>query len=249
MKNVLITGANRGIGLALVKQFLASKVDYVFAAYRQMDRSKELFDLAKQHSATVIPIQLDAIDDSSIQKAVDKVEERLNGKDFNCLINNAGTTTKLRFANINEKDMMETYRQNVIGPWKVTKAFLPLLEKSAFQLTQRDIKQSSVINISSIMSSLELASKLPIPYYDYQCSKVALNMLTICMGKDLEKKKIFFSFLHPGWVKTDMGTDKAPLTPAAAAVNILECLQAMTNEHYCKLIDTRDGKKVTVLPF
>lgn len=74
-------------------------------------------------------------------------------------------------------------------------------------------------------------------------------MLTICMGKDLEKKKIFFSILHPGWVKTDMGTNQAPLTPAVAAQNIHECLQAMTNEHYCKLIDTRDGKKVTVLPF
>ncbi|UJR25066.1 hypothetical protein I4U23_006426 [Adineta vaga] len=249
MKNVLITGANRGIGFGLVKQFLASNANHVFATYRQMDRSKELFDLAKEHSATVTPIQLDITDDSSIQRAVEKVEQRLNGKDFNCLINNAGSTTKLRFKDINEKDMMETYRQNVIGPWKVTKGFLPLLKKSALQLKQRDIKQSSVINISSIMSSLELAPNLLYNYYDYQCSKVALNMLTISMGNDLRKEKIFFSLLHPGWVKTEMGTNKAPLSPDAAAKNILDCLQALTNDHYCKLIDTRDGNKVTVLPF
>jgi NAD(P)-dependent dehydrogenase (short-subunit alcohol dehydrogenase family) len=249
MKSVFITGANRGIGYGLVKQFLASKADHIFATYRQMDRSKELFDLVKQHTSIIVPIQLDIIDDTSIQKAVEKVEQSLNGKNLNCLINNAGMTAKLRFSNINEKDMMETYRQNVIGPWKVTKAFLPLLEKSASQLKQRDIKQSSVVNISSIMSSLELSKNLPYYYYDYQCSKVALNMLTICMGKDLEKKKIFFSLLHPGWVKTEMGTDKAPLTPDAAAKNIIECLQAITNEHYCKLIDTRDGKKLTVIPY
>ncbi len=63
----------------------------------------------------------DIVDDTSIQKAVEKVEQRLNGKDLNCLINNAGVATKLRFIDINEKDMIETYRQNVIGPWKVTK--------------------------------------------------------------------------------------------------------------------------------
>lgn len=131
---------------------------------------------------------LDITDDVSIQKAFEKVEQRLNGKDLNCLINNAGATKKLRFSDINEKDMMEMYRQNVIGPWKVTKvyfnkfyffiiffsiqAFLPLLEKSALQLKQRDIKQSSVINMSSIMSSLELTKNIPAIYYDYQCSKV-----------------------------------------------------------------------------
>ena len=74
-------------------------------------------------------------------------------------------------------------------------------------------------------------------------------MLTVCMAKDLERKKIFFSLLHPGWVQTEMGTSKAPLTPDAAAKNILECLQAMTNEHHCKLIDTRYGKKMTIIPF
>jgi hypothetical protein len=69
------------------------------------------------------------------------------------------------------------------------------------------------------------------------------------MGKDLEKKKIFFSLLHPGWVQTEMGTNKAPLTIDAAARNIFECLQAITNEHHCKLIDTRAGKRISVIPF
>lgn len=64
---------------------------------------------------------VDATDDASIQKAVEKVQQRLNGKDLNCLINNAGVAAKLRLSNINEKDMLESYRQNVIGPWKVIK--------------------------------------------------------------------------------------------------------------------------------
>ena len=74
-------------------------------------------------------------------------------------------------------------------------------------------------------------------------------MLTVCMGKDLARKKIYLSLLHPGWVQTEMGTNKAPLTPDAAAKNILECLEGMTNDHFCKLIDSRDGRKMTVLPF
>jgi NAD(P)-dependent dehydrogenase (short-subunit alcohol dehydrogenase family) len=150
--------------------------------------------------------QLDITDDVSIHKAVEHVQQTLNGKHLNCLINNAGIAAKLKFTDINEKDMMETYRQNVIGPWKTIKvdssidsrsdskdnsflhglrtrsirlcslicfqAFLPLLEKSAAQLKQRDINQSSIVNISTIMSSLELSKSLPYFYYDYQCSKV-----------------------------------------------------------------------------
>ncbi|CAF1682995.1 unnamed protein product [Rotaria magnacalcarata] len=164
----------------------------IFATHRQSDRFEELFALAKKNLENIIPVQLDITDDISVRKVVEQVKQTLNGRDLSCLINNAGTT-----------------------------AFLPLLEKSASQLEQPDIKQSSVINISSIMSSLELVKSLPYYYDDYQCSKVALNMLTICM---------------------EMDTDKAPLTIVAAAKNILECLQAMINEQHCKLIDTSDGK-------
>lgn len=71
-------------------------------------------------------MEIDITDDKSIQQAVEKVEQRLNGKDLNCLINNAGMTTKLRFVNVNEKDMLETYRQNVLGPWKVTKVSIEI---------------------------------------------------------------------------------------------------------------------------
>ena len=76
----------------------------------------EIFDWRKQSFE-----RLDITDDASIQKAAEKVQQTLNGKDLNCLINNAGTAAKLKFGDINEKDMMETYRQNVIGPWKVMK--------------------------------------------------------------------------------------------------------------------------------
>ncbi|CAF3333111.1 unnamed protein product [Rotaria socialis] len=131
----------------------------------------------------------------------------------------------------------------ILSTSSILRLFLSLLEKSALQLKQPDLKQSSVVNILSIISSLELAKSLLYYYdYDYQCSKAALNMLTICMGKDLDRKKICFSLRHPGWVKTETGTDKAPPTIDAVAKNILECLQAMTNERHCKLIDTCDGK-------
>ena len=84
---------------------------------------------------------LDATDDASIQQAVEKVQQRLNGKDLNCLINNAGVAAKLRLSNINEKDMMEAYGQNLVGAWKVTKVedirFFLSFEKVYFRLSYR----------------------------------------------------------------------------------------------------------------
>jgi NAD(P)-dependent dehydrogenase (short-subunit alcohol dehydrogenase family) len=121
------------------------------------------------------------------------------------------------------------------------------LEKAA--VGERNVLQSSVINISSVMSSITNAPSLPKFHYDNQCAKAALNMLTVCMAKDIDEKRIFVALLHTGWVRTDMGGPDAPLAIEQASKNIIDCILAMKNEHHGKLINSVDGEKCTVIPF
>ncbi|CAF1574229.1 unnamed protein product, partial [Didymodactylos carnosus] len=144
--------------------------------------------------------------------------------------------------------MLNTYNSNVIGPWKVTKVFLPLLKKSVKSNQPHNAQQSSIIMISSLMSSMELAKSFPFFAYDYQCSKAALNMFTVCMAKEWEKKGIFIALVHPGWVRTDMGGDSADLDIDTATTNIVECLQSLKAEHYGRLIDSTQGSNITIFP-
>ncbi|CAF0844479.1 unnamed protein product [Adineta steineri] len=220
--------ANRGIGLGIVKQLVSnpSSIEFIFAGYRDANKSKELLDLAKQHSNIIIPIQIDVNDDESCNKAKGEVENKLgNSQGLNCLLNNAGVNKDLKFNDINEQDMLDTYKQNVIGPWRVTKTFLPLVEKAVSG--ERNVLQASIINVSS----------------------AALNMFTVCFAETLAKSNIYIALLHPGWVKTDMGGAQAPLTTEKACKNIVECINSMKDEHYGKLIDSTSGSSCAILPF
>ncbi|CAF5062630.1 unnamed protein product, partial [Rotaria sp. Silwood1] len=167
IKNILITGTNRGIGFGIVKYLVSNSpnVELIFAGYRDANKSKELLDLSKQHSNIIIPIQIDVSDDESVNKAKFEVEKKLgNDRSLNCLINNAGVT--------------------VTG--------------------ERNVLEASIINISTTISSITIASTLSYFAYDYQCSKAALNMYTVCLATELAKSDIFIALLHPGWVQTDM---------------------------------------------
>lgn len=126
-------------------------------------------------------------------------------------------------------------------------AFQPLVEKAV--TGERNVLQASIINVSTIMSSSTLASNIPLYSYDYQCSKAALNMYTVCFATEMAKSNIFIVLIHPGWVQTDMGGSQAPLTLDQASKNIVQCITSMKNEHYGKLIDSTTGSKCSQLPF
>jgi NAD(P)-dependent dehydrogenase (short-subunit alcohol dehydrogenase family) len=113
----------------------------------------------------------------------------------------------------------------------------------------RNVVQASIINVSTIMSSNTIAPSLPFFCYDYQCSKAALNMYTVIFSAEMAKSNIFITALHPGWVQTDMGGKDATLTLEQASKNIVECITALKDEHYGKLIDSTSGSKCNQLPF
>ena len=113
----------------------------------------------------------------------------------------------------------------------------------------RNVLQASIINVSTIMSSSTIAPNLEFYAYDYQCSKAALNMYTVCFATQMAKSNIFITAIHPGWVQTDMGGKGAPLTLEQASKNIIECITSLKDEHYAKLIDTTSGSQFKQLPF
>ncbi|XP_058011445.1 uncharacterized protein LOC131184320 isoform X2 [Ahaetulla prasina] len=217
-RNILVTGTNRGIGFGLVKELvkLNPSPGHIFATCRNPagPESKALQNFATQHDNTYV-VQLDTTDLSSIRRAVSEVESHLKGQGLNLLINNAARNSQALFLeNVDQEDMLSSYKTNAVGPLLVVKEFLPLLKKAAKETTKQNMGGSKavVINISSVISSIGQGFKTVIvpvpPMYQYRVSKTALNMVNACLAEELKKDGIACVLLHPGWVKTDMGSEQ-----------------------------------------
>uniref|UniRef100_A0A8C8SNC3 C-factor-like n=1 Tax=Pelusios castaneus TaxID=367368 RepID=A0A8C8SNC3_9SAUR len=233
-RNVLVTGSNRGIGLELVRQLVESPnpPEHVFATCRDLDgpRGKALQELAAKYSPVRL-VQLDAVSLASVQAAVKEVETQLNGKGLNLLINNAGVNSQATLQSAQQEEMLSVFTTNVVGPIQVVKEFLPLLKKAALEAGKDGLScsKAAIINISSKVGSIELCVKiLKAPMYSYCASKAALNMVTRCMAEELKDAGILCTAIHPGWVKTDMGTEKAPLTVECSVQGILNVLASLS---------------------
>ncbi|XP_041652180.1 short-chain dehydrogenase/reductase family 9C member 7 isoform X3 [Cheilinus undulatus] len=140
--NILVTGANRGIGLELVAQ-LAQQVGkdaHLFACCREPEgsRAQALRDLSAQHPGKITTICLDLSDEESISAAVQAVSDQIGDGGLNLLINNAAINTPAKPAPLStteKQHMMEVYETNVVGPFLLAKKFLPLLQRAAESYT------------------------------------------------------------------------------------------------------------------
>jgi NAD(P)-dependent dehydrogenase (short-subunit alcohol dehydrogenase family) len=205
MATVLITGANRGIGLELAKQYAAAG-DTVFRTMRGQD---------KAGGAVGELLPLDVTSDASAAALADM----LKGRPIDLLINNAGvigpdaahqTSTDMDFAGF-----QAALDANVLGPLRVTQALLPNL---------RAAKAAKVAVISSQMG--QLSSKQS-GFVAYRASKVAVNKVFQCLAADLAGEGIAVAMLHPGWVRTDMGGAGADLDVSESASGIRKVLAAL----------------------
>lgn len=201
MKNVLITGAGRGIGLALVNEFVRN--DYkVIGTYRDASSAQELLKLAKQNPA--ISVVVADVSNSSTLKVLSSELKRIGSLDI--LINNSGVIGD-RGRSLAELDMekLEAVLQvNTYGPIRISQLALPFM------------KSGTVAQISSLMGSI--ADNGSGGYYDYRISKAALNMFNSCLSKEFPN--ITCLALHPGWVQTDMGG-------AGASVAVNDCAKGL----------------------
>tara|TARA_B100000575_G_scaffold31483_1_gene21215 strand:+ start:809 stop:1495 length:687 start_codon:yes stop_codon:yes gene_type:complete len=205
MKNIFITGGNRGIGKGLVEEF--SKDNNVIFSARSKEKAQLIIDtLGVENIKYVI---MDVGDSESVQKGVKNLKSRISSVDV--LINNAGILIpglkhKIDAIDTDNDSIMETFNINTVGALRVCKALIPLMPP-----------KSKIINISSGMGQMEGMGTGSLAY---RLSKSALNALTIVLSQELMAKSIKVNAICPGWVQTDMGGYEASLTVKESAESI-----------------------------
>uniref|UniRef100_A0A8C3UKU4 C-factor-like n=1 Tax=Catharus ustulatus TaxID=91951 RepID=A0A8C3UKU4_CATUS len=250
VRSVLVTGANRGIGLGLVQHFLRmpKPPQWIFAGCRDPKGQKELQNLASKHPNIII-IPLEVANPASIKAAAAKVGEHLGGSGLNLLINNAAILKVTTLDTETLEDMSEVYTTNTIGPLLMAQAFLPLLKKAAqgSPSSVLSCSKAAIVNISSSAGSITSLYIWDIfQATSYRCSKAALNMLSKCQSLAYKEHCILCVALHPGWVQTDMGSfpgQMPPTTVDESVQGILKVLSSLSEKETGAFLDW-EGKVI-----
>ena len=198
---VLITGANRGLGLAFTKQYAADGWN-VLACCRHPQSALDLQALAAAHSNIKI-YTLDVADFAQI----DALAVLLKDESIDVLINNAGVYPASSFGDTNYNDWANGFKVNSMAPLKMAEAFVQHITRSTLK---------KIATLTSKMGSI--ADNTSGESYSYRSSKCAVNMVMKSLSIDLKPYGISVVTLHPGWVQTDMGGSNA-LISAQTSVN------------------------------
>jgi NAD(P)-dependent dehydrogenase (short-subunit alcohol dehydrogenase family) len=205
-KTALVTGANKGIGFEVARE--AARLGLrVFLGARNIEAGRAAADKLKS-AGDVIFLEMDVSKADSIHRAAEQIAGQTDRLDV--LINNAGILRDddKNALSISPEIFEETLRTNTLGPWLVTQAFVPLLEKSA---------APRVVNVSSGGGQLEEGADGWAPAYCV--SKTALNGVTVQLAAALPKFAV--NSVCPGWVRTDMGGENASRSVAEGAATIV----------------------------
>ncbi|WP_020208772.1 SDR family oxidoreductase [Gilvimarinus chinensis] len=222
MSHVIITGASRGIGLGLTRQYLHTNHN-VIASHRPGSISDELACLNNEYS-TLTLVPLDLACDHSISEFADT----LNGKTISLLINNAGTTNHVEYGGWSRRDFLNSYTINAAGPALLIQALNDQLATGA-----------KIIQLSSGLASLAENINPTGPFEEYAMSKAALNMLTRRLAVKLSEREIIVAAISPGWVQTDMGGNEAPTSVAEGAQAIASGIALLKEKHNGGFFDTQ----------
>ena len=212
MKTVLVTGASRGIGLAIAEQF-ALGGDRVIATCRTPESARHLQALINRFPATVSIEQLDVTDETSLVGA----STRLGETPIDILVNNAGVLGghHQSFHDLDFDAWRATLETNLIAPFRVSQTFFANLKKGA---------DAKLVIISSELGS----STWPLGgLYIYASSKAALNRVVQAMAMDLRDDGIGVIAMHPGLVKTDLAGDLGVITAEESASGIHNVVKAL----------------------
>jgi len=201
-EKVLITGANRGIGLALVKEYLA-RGDQVIAVCRRS--SSEL---------TQLPVQRIEGIELTDPGSINRMAAQLIGQKLNLLIANAGILRSTPLDALDFEAIEAQFQVNAVAPLRVVQALLPLLSERA-----------KIALITSRMGSVE--DNTSGGAYGYRMSKSALNALGKSLAIDLAPRGIAVALLHPGYVNTEMVNFHGEIEPEVAATNLVKRISAL----------------------
>lgn len=207
----MITGANRGIGLALTMELLR-RGDHVVAAARN-PWGGALGELAAAHPAALLPLELDVTSDESVAAA----KGALDGRPIDVLVNNAGIHGPRGTESALAMDFdvwREVFEVNVYGPLRVSQALLANVEAGSGR---------KIATITSRMGSIGLN---PSGSLAYRSSKAAVNMAMVVFGNAVRARGVAQLLFHPGWVRTDMGGGGADIAPSESAAGLIATIDA-----------------------
>jgi len=213
MENILITGANRGIGLQLTKRFLGSGSN-VFGTCRNPELATELAALGESASLTIHKLEV------SDGESVGRLSDELRHQTIDVIINNAGIMGGDR-QSIDDMDYsawIEAFEVNTIAPFRLITALRSNLQQS---------KRPRAVTLSSQMGSLNRKSK---GSHAYRSSKAAVNKVMQVLSMELEADGIVVCPVHPGWVRTDMGGNTADISVEESGAGLFQLINSLTME-------------------
>lgn len=212
MQRCLVTGANRGLGLAFTRQLLARGAR-VLACCRDPNHADDLHALHKAHPDGLLVHALDVAEPDAIAALPDAAAKHLQRLDL--LINNAGVLVSgERFGNVEAQSLARSFAVNASAPLLITQALTPLLRRG---------NKPRVLCVTSQLASIAQASAFRT--ISYAMSKAALNMGVKRLAAELGLRGILVLACHPGWVKTDMGGKGATLDPENSAKALLDLIE------------------------
>jgi len=208
-KVAFITGGNKGLGLETARQLGKLGIKVVIGS-RDLGRGKEAVEKLKKDGVDAEAVRFDITKAADYKEVYKYLEEKYGKLDI--LINNAGIARE-DFMGGNQTSatsaavLHETFDTNFFGAVQLTQTLLPLIKKAP---------AGRIVNLSSILGSLALHADPKSPIYNakafaYDTSKAALNSFTVHLAHELKDTKIKVNSAHPGWVKTDMGGEQAPM--------------------------------------
>lgn len=223
---VLITGANRGLGLEFTKQY-AEDGWHVIACCRDTKHAHSLANLAGLHSN----IQLHALNISDFE-AIETLSAKLSHQAIDVLINNAGVYPHSEFGDIDYGAWEQAFHINVLAPMKMVETFSPHVSKSRLK---------KIVTLSSKMGSI--ADNTSGGSYAYRSTKTAVNMVMKSLSFDLKRLGIASTILHPGWVRTDMGGPNGLIDAPESVNGLRKVIAELTLENSGRFV-AYDGKEI-----
>jgi len=227
-RTVLVTGASRGLGCEFVRQYAAQGYR-VFATSRSPIGASALDEVCRDFPGLIERFSLDVANLQSVAK----LQQALRGRTIDILINNAGVWggEHQTIGDIDYEAWSNAFEVNAIGPFRMIVAFRTNVALS---------EEKKIVTLTSEMGSIGLGGH---GAYAYRSSKAAANRVMRSAAEDLREEGVFVLTIHPGWVRTEMGTEHAPLTPEQSVRSMRRIIGSL-DERICGRFLTVDGREL-----
>ena len=219
---VLITGSNRGIGLALAENY-AQQGWNVIATCRKPNKAADLVSLREEYNN----VNIERLDVTS-QEQIKELAEKYNGIPIDILLNNAGILGDVEdqiFGSLNEETFEQVFAVNTLAPLKVSEAFVEHVSLS---------QQKKIVSMTSGLGSMQITANQSY-FYFYRMSKAALNMAVVAMNASLREQGIISALIAPGQVDTELLAESGyrgpnKITPDESAKSLIRIIDSLSQE-------------------